>query len=111
MYAPRDGGLEVSAPGVTYAGMTEAYANMFPASADTAATLDAIRALLIDNARLRHEEARLHGEVDHLRRELDAARPVQRAKERALRVVRRSAAGRALHRAYRLARGRSSRSA
>ena len=43
--APRDGGLEVSAPGVTYAGMTEAYANMFPASADTAATLDAIRAL------------------------------------------------------------------
>ena len=25
--------------------MTEAYANMFPASADTAATLDAIRAL------------------------------------------------------------------
>ena len=49
--------------------------------------------------------------AEDLRRELDAARPVQRAKERALRVVRRSAAGRALHRAYRLARGRSSRSA
>ncbi|MBM7508120.1 hypothetical protein JOE61_001934 [Nocardioides salarius] len=76
-----------------------------------AAAVDAVRALLLDNARLRHEEERLHGEVDHLRRELDAARPVQRAKERALRVVRRSAPGRALHRAYRLARGRSSRSA
>ncbi len=77
------------------------------------AAVDAIRALLLENARRGHEEARLHGEIEHLRHELARAhgRSVQRAKERTLRVARRSVVGRALHRAYRAARGGSARSA
>ena len=79
-----------------------------------AAAVEAIRALLLDDTRLRHEETRLRAEVDRLRHELAEERrrnPVRRVKERTLALVRLTAPGRALHRAYRRARGRSSRSA
>jgi len=78
-----------------------------------AAGVEAVKALLLDNARLRREEARLAGELHeaHLALQRAHLRPTYRLREKVLRGVRRTAAGRALHRVYRVVRGRSSRSA
>ncbi len=77
------------------------------------AAVEAIRALLVENARVRAEEERLARELHEARVALDRSflRPSYRVRERILRGVRRTAVGRGLHRAYRVARGRSSRSA
>ena len=75
-----------------------------------AAGLDAVVALLEENARLRREAADAAAERDRAltRRSVGLGR---RAAERAVRALERERAGRAVLRAYRLARGRSSRSA
>ncbi|MCL8026791.1 hypothetical protein [Nocardioides bruguierae] len=65
------------------------------------AAVDAITALLVEGVAMREHEARLHGEIEHLRAELHRAHRWRRAKEKALRGVRRSRAGRGLHRVYR----------
>ena len=77
------------------------------------AAVEAIRALLVENARMRAEEERLRHELHEARVALDRSflRPSYRVREKVLRGVRRTAVGRGLHRVYRLARGRSSRSA
>lgn len=77
------------------------------------AAVEAIRALLVENARTRSEEQRLAHELHEARAALDRAylRPWYRVREKLLRGVRRTAVGRGLHRVYRLARGRSSRPA
>jgi len=77
------------------------------------AALDAISALLMDNARLRHTEARLAGELHETRRALERSylRPSYRLREKLVRRLEDSGPGRLLMRGYRLARGRSSRSA
>jgi hypothetical protein len=77
------------------------------------AALDAISALLRENARLRHTEARLAGELHQTRQALDRSylRPSYRLREKLVRRLEDSGPGRLALRAYRLARGRSSRSA
>lgn len=77
------------------------------------AAVDAIKALLLENARLRQAEARLAGELDDAHRALERAhlRPTYRWRERTVRRLQTGPAGRRLLQAYRLARGRSSRSA
>nr|WP_218852177.1 hypothetical protein [Nocardioides panaciterrulae] len=77
------------------------------------AAVDAITALLLDNARLRQAEARLAGELHETRQALDRAylRPSYRLREKLVRRLEDGRAGRLLLRAYRMARGRSSRSA
>jgi hypothetical protein len=74
---------------------------------------DAITALLLDNARLRHEEARLHAELADVRGALERAHTTAAYRVRRALVVRmeRGGLGRALLDVYRRARGRSSRSA
>jgi hypothetical protein len=77
------------------------------------AAVDAIKALLLENARLRHEESRLAGELDAARAELDRAylRPSYLIRRRVVGRLERGRVGRLLLRGYRRARGRSSRSA
>jgi hypothetical protein len=77
------------------------------------AAVDAITALLLDNARLRREEERLHDELADVRGALERAYATPSYRLRRALVVRlqRSGAGRALLGVYRRARGRSSRSA
>jgi hypothetical protein len=77
------------------------------------AAVDAIRALLVENARLRGGEARLAGELDQVREELDRAylRPSYVARHKIVRSLEHSRVGRTLMRFYRGARGRNSRSA
>jgi hypothetical protein len=77
------------------------------------AAVDAIRALLLENARLRGEEARLAGELEGARAELDRAhlRPSYALRAKVVGRLEASAPGRLAMRAYRRARGRSSRSA
>ncbi len=77
------------------------------------AAVDAIKALLLETARLRAEEARLQEELDETRRALDHAylRPSYRAREKVVRGLGQNPAGRAVLGAYRRARGRNSRSA
>nr|WP_246290477.1 hypothetical protein [Nocardioides marinus] len=77
------------------------------------AAVEAIRALLVENARMRAEEERLRRELHEARVALDRSflRPSYQLREKALRGLRRTAVGRGLHRVYRVARGRSSRSA
>jgi hypothetical protein len=77
------------------------------------AGVDAIKALLLDNARLRHEEARLHAELHeaHLALERSYLRPTYRLREKVVRRLEGSLAGKAVLKVYRAARGRSSRSA
>ncbi len=77
------------------------------------AAVDAIKALLLENARLRREEERLRAEVHEARSALDRAylRPSYRFREKVVRALRRNPLGRGLLGVYRRARGRSSRSA
>ena len=77
------------------------------------AAVDAIAALLVENARLAGSEADLRAEVDRLTHELERAylRPTYRFREKTVRRLRGSRAGRGLLRAYRAVRGRSSLSA
>ena len=62
---------------------------------------------------MRAEEERLRRELHEARVALDRSflRPSYQLREKALRGLRRTALGRGLHRVYRVARGRSSRSA
>jgi hypothetical protein len=77
------------------------------------AAVDAITALLVENARLARADAELRSEVDDLRAQLERAylRPTYRFREKAVRRLRAGRAGRAILRVYRAARGRNSRSA
>ncbi len=77
------------------------------------AAVDAIRALLLDNARLRDAEGRLQGELDESRRALERSylRPTYRLREKVVRRLQSSGVGRVLLRGYRVVRGRNSRSA
>ena len=84
-----------------------------PNEADVAdAGLDAIRALLLENARLRAEESRLLAELDDTRGQLDDARrgSAHRFRERAVAALDRSGTGQRALDVYRRVRGRSSRS-
>jgi hypothetical protein len=77
------------------------------------AALDAISALLLENARLRHVEERLSGELHEAHRSLERAylRPTYRFREKTVRRLQASGVGRRMLQVYRLVRGRSSRSA
>jgi hypothetical protein len=77
------------------------------------AAVDAIKALLLDNARLRAEEVRLRTELDDTQAALRRSylRPSYRLRENAVKGMARSRVGRGLLGTYRFARGRSSRSA
>jgi hypothetical protein len=77
------------------------------------AAVDAIKALLLENARLLDNEQRLSGELDQAHRDLERSylRPTYRLRARVVRRLRASRTGRGLLAAYRRARGRSSRSA
>lgn len=77
------------------------------------AAVDAITALLVENARLAHLEHDLRGRLDGAHHELERAhlRPTYRWREKTVRRLQHSRAGRFALRVYRTARGRSSRSA
>jgi hypothetical protein len=77
------------------------------------AALDAVTALLVENARLIRVEQDLRAELDGTRRELERAylRPTYRWREKTVRRLQASRPGRFALRLYRAARGRSSRSA
>ncbi len=77
------------------------------------AAVDAIKALLLENARLLETERRLSRELDQMHHDLHRAylRPTYRFRERVVRRLRVSRTGRGLLKVYRRARGRSSRSA
>jgi hypothetical protein len=77
------------------------------------AALDAVTALLVENARLVRVEQDLRAELDGTRRELERAylRPTYRWREKTVRRLQASRPGRFALRLYRAARGRSSRSA
>ena len=77
------------------------------------AGVTAVRALLLENARVRHEEERLARELAETRAALDRAylRPTYRLREKLVTRLQGSRAGRGLLRVYRVARGRSSLSA
>ncbi len=77
------------------------------------AAVDAIKALLLENARMRAEEARLRDELEETRAALSRSylRPTYRLREKAVKGLARNPVGRGLLSVYRLARGRSSRSA
>ncbi|MEZ5094728.1 MAG: hypothetical protein R2731_00455 [Nocardioides sp.] len=78
-----------------------------------AVALDALRALLLESARMRHEEELAREELHHSREALDRAylRPSYRLREKAVSALERGAVGRRALGVYRWARGRSSRSA
>jgi hypothetical protein len=78
-----------------------------------AAGVDAITALLLDNARLRRDDERLHAELADVRGALERAQatPSYRVRRRIVLRLENSGFGRALLGVYRRARGRSSRSA
>lgn len=77
------------------------------------AGVDAVRALLVENARLLRVEADLSGRLEEAQRELERAylRPTYRFREKTHRRLSGSRAGRGVLRVYRRLRGRSSRSA
>jgi hypothetical protein len=77
------------------------------------AAIDAVTALLLDNARLRHDADRLHEELADVRAALERANatPSYRLRRGLVLRLENSRPGRALLGAYRRARGRSSRSA
>ena len=75
-----------------------------------AAGVDAIKALLLESARLRRSEEQLRRELDETRLALERSylRPTYRWREKVVRRLRTNRAGRGLLRVYRAARGRSS---
>ena len=77
------------------------------------AAVDAIKALLVENARMRAEDAQLRAELDETRDALRRSylRPSYRMREKAVKGLAGTRFGRGLLGVYRLARGRSSRSA
>ncbi len=77
------------------------------------AAVDAIAALLVENARLVRTEDDLRGQLEGAHRDLERAylRPTYRWREKTVRRLRASRPGRFALRLYRAARGRSSRSA
>ncbi len=77
------------------------------------AAVDAIKALLLENARMRAEDAQLRAELDETRDALRRSylRPSYRMREKAVKGLAGTRVGRGLLGVYRLARGRSSRSA
>jgi hypothetical protein len=77
------------------------------------AAVDAIKALLLETARLRAEEERLRAELEETRAALARSylRPSFRAREKVVTGLTRNPVGRGLLSVYRFARGRSSRSA
>ena len=77
------------------------------------AAVDAIKALLLENARMRAEDAQLRAELDETRDALRRSylRPSYRMREKAVKGLAGTRLGRGLLGVYRLARGRSSRSA
>jgi hypothetical protein len=79
----------------------------------SAAALDAIKALLLESARLRHNEERLEHELLETQRALERSylRPTYRWREKLVRRLQSGATGRGLLKAYRRLRGRSSRAA
>ncbi|GAB3197983.1 hypothetical protein GCM10027062_11110 [Nocardioides hungaricus] len=74
------------------------------------AAVDAVKALLLESARLRHSEEQLRRELEDTRIALERSylRPTYRWREKVIRRLRGSAAGRGLLTAYRAVRGRSS---
>ena len=85
-----------------------------PEEADVAdAAVDAIRALLVENARLMRVERDLAAELDHTRHELERSylRPAYRLRVLIVRFLEHSPPGRAVLGVYRRLRGRSSLSA
>ena len=74
------------------------------------AAVDAIKALLLDNARLQQESGRLRGELDDAHRALERSylRPTYRLRARVVRRLQTSSLGRNALKAYRAARGRNS---
>jgi hypothetical protein len=79
----------------------------------SAAAVDALKALLLDNARLRRELAHRDRELAESLKELERSylRPTYRWRQRTVRRLEAGPVGRRLMRIYRAARGRSSRSA
>jgi hypothetical protein len=77
------------------------------------AAVDALKALLLDNARLRHELDHRREDLDRVHRELEKAylRPTYRWRQKTVRRLETGRAGRLAMKLYRRARGRSSRSA
>ncbi|GEP39367.1 hypothetical protein NPS01_30300 [Nocardioides psychrotolerans] len=77
------------------------------------AAVDAIKALLLENGRLQQEAARLRGDLDAAHHDLERSylRPTYRLREKAVRRLQDARLGRVALRAYRVGRGRSSRSA
>ena len=74
------------------------------------AGVDAIKALLLESARLRHTEEQLRRELEDTRIALERSylRPTYRLREKIVRRLRASAPGRTLLKGYRVLRGRSS---
>ncbi len=77
------------------------------------AAIDAVKALLLENARMRHEEEHLRAELHdaHLALERSYLRPTYRLRSKVVRRLENSPPGRGALKAYRAVRGRSSRSA
>ncbi len=77
------------------------------------AAVDSIKALLLENARLRHAEEALVGELAETQKALEHSylRPTYRLRAKIVRRLQAGPTGRGALRAYRFARGRSSRSA
>jgi hypothetical protein len=77
------------------------------------AAVDALKAVLLDHARLQRELAARDGELVEAQRALEKAylRPTYRWREKLVRRLERGGPGKLLMKAYRRARGRSSRSA
>ncbi|MGZ6764042.1 MAG: hypothetical protein ACXVEH_11710 [Nocardioides sp.] len=77
------------------------------------AAVDAVKALLLENARLRQSEERLHRELGEAHDALQRSylRPTYRLREKLVRRLQTGRAGRGMLRVYRRARGRSSLSA
>jgi hypothetical protein len=79
----------------------------------SSAAVDALRAVLLDHARLQRELAQRNGELVETQRALEKAhlRPTYRWREKLVRRLERGGPGQLVMKAYRRARGRSSRSA
>jgi hypothetical protein len=77
------------------------------------AAVDALKAVLLDHARLQRELVRRNAELDDVQRRLEKAylRPTYRWRQKLVRRLEAGPSGRLLMTAYRRARGRSSRSA